>query len=342
MLRTIGIFLGIMIVLFAVLAGGFVFDVLIASPEEGSESVIFEVESGDSVSDIADDLNDAGIITSELFFKMYVKLTGNASNLQAGSFELTPGMNFRALVAELIDAKAQEVEVTIPEGFTVEQIGEAIMDALPNISEEDWEEVTGANGKWMIEESEILEGIPDEQGLEGYLFPDTYRFRVDASARTVAETMVLTLVGRLNENVVVVPENLQFDNGLTFHEMMTLASIVEREVRSPDDMKIIAGIFYTRLKIGMALQADSTVNYVTGKKDASVSLTDSKIDSPYNTYQYLGLPPGPISNPGMNAILAVLDPTDSNNLYFLTTSEGDVIYAASFDEHVANKFQYLK
>lgn len=318
------------------------FDAFIVNAEDGAESVIFEVESGDSVSEIAQDLSEAGIIESELFFKIYVKLTGNASNLQAGSFELIPGMNFRVLVAELTDAEAQEVEVTIPEGYTIEQIGEVVMEALPNISEEDWEEVTGANGKWMIDEDEILDGIAEDQGLEGYLFPDTYRFRVDASARSVAETMALTLKRRLAESDIVIPSDLFFENGLTFHELITLASIVEREVRSPEDMKIVAGIFYTRLKIGMALQADSTVNYVTGKQDASVSLEDSKIDSSYNTYQYLGLPPGPISNPGMNAILAVLSPVDSDYLYFLTSPDGEVIYATSFDQHIANKYQYLK
>lgn len=318
------------------------FDAFLVDPQANAESVIFEVERGDSVSDIALGLNEAGIITSELFFKIYVKLTGNASHLQAGSFELTPGMNFRSLVAELIDAQAQEVEVTIPEGYTIEQIGEAVMKALPGISEEDWEDATGTNGKSMIEEGELLSGIPDDQGMEGYLFPDTYRFRVDASARTVAETMVLTLKRRLAEQGIGVPENLRFANGLTFHELLTLASIVEREVRSPEDMKRVAGIFFTRLKIGMALQADSTVNYLTGKQDASVTLEDSRINSPYNTYRVLGLPPGPISNPGMNALTAVLEPLDSDDLYFLTTPEGEVIYARSFDEHVANKYQYLK
>ncbi len=342
MFRTVAIFFGILVVLFVILSGGFVFDAFLVSPEEGTPSVIFEVEDGDSVSEIAQDLNEAALIESELFFKIYVKLTGNASSLQAGSFELTPGMNFRALVAELTDAQAQEVEVTIPEGYTIEQIGEAVMEALPGISEEDWEEATGPNGKWRIEEDEIVGGISDDQGLEGYLFPDTYRFRTDASAQTVVETMVLTLKRRLAENDVTIPESLQFANGLTFHEMITLASIVEREVRSAEDMKLVAGIFYTRLQIGMALQADSTVNYLTGKKETSVSLEDSKIDSPYNTYQNLGLPPGPISNPGMNAILAVLHPTDSEYLYFLTTPEGDVMYATSFDQHVANKYQYLK
>jgi UPF0755 protein len=342
MLRTVIVFLGVIVVLGVVLTGGFLFDAFFVGPEADAQVVAFEVQSGDSVSEIAEDLNEAGIIESELFFKIYVKLTGNAGRLQAGTFELTPGMNFRALLAQLTDAQAQEVEVTIPEGYTIEQIGEVVMEALPSISQEDWEQATSVDGKRVLDAAEILQGIPSDQGLEGYLFPDTYRFRADANATVVVETIVLTLKPRLAEHTLTLPRNLILEGGLTFHEMITMASMVEREVRSPEDMKLVAGIFYTRLTIGMALQADSTVNYVTGKTDAAVSLEDSRVDSPYNTYQYLGLPPGPISNPGMNAILAVLNPTDSDALYFLTTEDGEVVYAQTFDEHIANKYQYLK
>ncbi len=255
---------------------------------------------------------------------------------------MTPGMSLRALVSELGFAQAREVQVTIPEGYTVLEIGEVVTTVLPGISTQQWEEVIKKNGKEAIAVDDILAGIPNGQGLEGYLFPDTYRFREEADAETVAQTMVLTLKRRLAENDITIPRNLIFEGGLTFHEMLTLASIVEREVRGPEDMKIVAGIFYTRLKIGMALQADSTVNYVTGGNTPSISLDDSFIDSPYNTYRNLGLPPGPISNPGMNAILATLHPMDSDYLYFLTTPEGKVIYSKTFDEQVANKYQYLK
>lgn len=296
------------------------------------------VDEGASVDEIARQLQEQEVITSAFFFKIYTKLSDSV--LQAGTFELAKGMSIRSVARVLGYAQAEEVQVTIPEGFTAAQIGEVIAEALPEIELADWESIVNTRGG--IGGDEILGGIPSGQGLEGYLFPDTYRFRMDADAATVAQSMVLTLKRRLAENDILLPRNLIFEGGLTFHEMITLASIVEREVRSPEDMKLVAGIFFTRMKIGMALQADSTVNYVTGKSDASVSLEDSRVDSPYNTYQNLGLPPGPISNPGMNAILAVLNPTDSDYLYFLTTNEGEVVYAKSFNEHVANKYQYLK
>lgn len=340
MIRLIGIFIGIAVLVGVVVTGSYVFDTYLISPDDNAQAIPFTVEEGASVVSIAKDLEEQGIITSVFFFKVYTKLSD--SILQAGTFELTQGMNLRSVVRELGYAKAEEVEVTIPEGYTLAQIGDVIVEAMPEIETADWESVVSGQDLRLLAGIEILNGISSDQGLEGYLFPDTYRFRADANAATVAETMVLTLMRRLAQNDITIPRNLIFEGGLTFHEMITLASIVEREVRSPEDMKLVAGIFYTRMKIGMALQADSTVNYVTGKSDTAISLEDSRVDSLYNTYRNLGLPPGPISNPGMNAILAVLHPTDSDYLYFLTTDEGEVIYAKTFNEHVTNKYQYLK
>jgi len=339
-MKFLGLIIGIVLLVGVVLSGSYLFDAYLISPDDDAEAISITIEEGSRGVGIAEQLEAEGIITSQLFFRLYTRVSG--SILQAGIFELKPGMSLRAIVSVLGDARVSEVQVTIPEGYTLKQIGEAVMSVLPEITQEEWEEVAGPNGKWMVAESEILSGIPVGQGLEGYLFPDTYRFRADATAETVVETMVLTLKRRLAENDIVIPRNLIFEGGLTFHEMMTLASIVEREVRQADEMKIVAGIFYTRMQIGMALQADSTVNYVTGKDTPSISLDDSQISSPYNTYRNLGLPPGPISNPGMNAILAVLNPVDSDYVFFLTSPEGEVIYAKTFDQHIDNKYKYLK
>lgn len=341
MLRFFLIIFGIVLFVGAALVGSFVWDSFFLSPQKDAQEIVFEVPSGTSVEAIARSLEQQDIITSRFFFKTYVKLSGLESSLQAGQYLLKPNMSFRSVVGTLSNAKASEVQVTIPEGYTKDQIGEAIAPVLPLVDHAAWQTATSSSTPY-IPTTPILSGIPSGQGLEGYLFPDTYRFRKEADAQTVAQTMVLTLIRRLAENEIVVPSHLVMDNGMTFHEVLTLASIVEREVRSPEDMAHVAGIFFTRLKIGMALQADATVNYVTGKKDAAISLKDSQIDSPYNTYKHLGLPPGPISNPGMNAIRAVLGPIDSDDLYYLTSPEGEVIYAKTFSEHVENKYKYLK
>lgn len=340
MVRLIGILIGIAVLVGVVMTGSYVFDTYLVSPGDDPWLVSFTIDEGTSVDAIVRQLQEEEVITSAFFFKMYTKLSDSV--LQAGTFELAKGMNIRSVVRVLGYAQAEEVQVTIPEGYTLAQIGEVIVEAMPEIETADWEAVVSASSRHTLAQDELLTGIPSDQGLEGYLFPDTYRFRADANAATVVETMILTLERRLAENGIAIPRNLIFEGGLTFHEMITMASIVEREVRTPEDMKLVAGIFYTRMKIGMALQADSTVNYVTGKSDTSVSLEDSRVDSPYNTYQNLGLPPGPISNPGMNAILAVLNPTGSDYFYFLTTDDGEVVYAKTFDEHITNKYQYLK
>ena len=324
------------------MAGGFYWDSFVVSPDKDAESMEFVVEEGTGVAKIGERLEQEDIITSSFFFKVYMKLFQKDNVLQAGSFLLKKGMNIATVVSTMTHAEAKEIGVTIPEGWTVFQMQSRFVEALPKVTNEQWQTVTGPQGKLIVSAQDVLAGIPSGQGLEGYLFPDTYRFRENADAKTVSDTMVITLKRRFAEQKIVIPENLVFENGMTLHEVLTLASIVEREVRSAEDMKKVAGIFFTRLKIGMALQADSTVNYVTGKNDPSVSLDDSKVDSPYNTYRRLGLPPGPISNPGMNAIMAVLEPVDSDALYFLTTPDGQVIYANTFNEHIANKYKYLK
>lgn len=321
MFKFFSLLIVVILLIGTVLAGSFVWDAFLSSPKRDASSIQTKIPEGLSVNAIARLLKDQKIIESKFFFKTFVRLADVESSLQAGTFEFKPGMSFRAIVSTLTNAQAQEIQMTIPEGYTKKQIGELTIKLFPHISIDDWNA------------TEIK---------EGYLFPDTYRFRKDADAKTITEIMTITLKQRLAESDIIVPEHLVMENGMTFHEVLTLASIVEREVRSKEDMAHIAGIFLTRLKIGMALQADSTVNYITGKADSAVSLSDSQIDSPYNTYKILGLPPGPISNPGINAILAVLEPVQSDDLYFLTTQEGQVVYAKTFDEHVKNKYKYLK
>ncbi len=341
-MRFLLIVFGIVVFVGVALLGSFLWDSFLLSPAKDAQEIVFEVPSGSSVDTIAKFLEAQHIITSRFFFKAYVKMTGAQSSLQAGQYLLKPNMSFRSVVATLSNAKASEVQITIPEGFILNEIGELISINLPQINGETWTSVTRNPKALSFEGATLLSGIPAGQSMEGYLFPDTYRFRKEADATTIVQTMVLTLMRRLSENEIVVPSHLVMENGMTLHEVLTLASIVEREVRSPEDMAHVAGIFFTRLKIGMALQADATVNYVTRKNDPGVSLEDTQIDSPYNTYKYLGLPPGPISNPGMNAIRAVLHPIDSDDLYYLTSEEGEVIYAKTFNEHVQNKYKYLK
>jgi UPF0755 protein len=344
MMKIIFLIICAVLVVAAVLGVGFVYDVFLIQPETDAQKITFTVEEGWGAEKIASELKAAGVVRSAQYFSLYVVLTHNIANLQAGVFEFAPGSSIKTVVSSMTNARAQEVRITIPEGYSTEQISDIVVQALPRITKEGWEQAVEQIGIGLLGVEDILAGIPNGQKLEGYLFPDTYRFRADADAKTIIETMVMTLARRLAEKGIVPPsaaEKYEFDNGMTLHEVLTLASIVEREVKSQEDMRLVAGVFLSRVKIGMALQADSTVNFLTGKKDIAVSLEDSKIDSPYNTYRRVGLPPGPICNPGMNAILAVMQPQDSEYLYFLTAKDGKVVYAKTYSEHVSNKKKFL-
>ena len=311
----------------AIFFGGYVFDAYFIAPGPEAENVTFTVTQGEGVSMIADHLVEARVIKSAFPFKLYVKFSGASTNMQAGVFDLKTGMSYAAIVDTLARASAEEIEVTIPEGYTLKQIGETVRTAIPSITEDEWNAAVGVDSTFKTHPFVVAAGKPDGVDLEGYLFPDTYRFFADATAEDVVERMI---------------DTMQTKAVAMTHAQLTLASIVEREVRGAEDMKIVADLFLRRIDMGMALQADSTINYVIDGDDPSVSAEDLELDSPYNTYKYPGLPPGPISNPGMNAIQAVLHPTPNAWYYFLTADDGTVYYAKTFDEHVANKNRYLR
>lgn len=308
-------------------------------PAEGAEAVSFEIESGQGLGGIADELKNERLIANKLWFKAYATLAGKARELQAAEYSLVPGMNYADVLNVLVDADSEEIQITIPEGYRLDQIGEVVTQNF-DISEDEWESAVGPETPLSEHPFIATSGKPAGADLEGYLFPDTYRFFAEVTAEEIVERMI----DEMEENVSEANPQLSVYPGgpETIHEFLTLASIVEREVRGAEEMRTVAGIFYNRLEIGMALQADSTVNYVTGKKTPGISLEDTQLDSPYNTYQHPGLPPGSISNPGLNALKAVANPADTNYFYFLTTPEGEVIYATTHDQHVQNKNQYLR
>ncbi|MFH1632241.1 MAG: endolytic transglycosylase MltG [bacterium] len=307
----------------------------IQDPADNATVSTFVVEEGQGLSTIAGNLESEGLVASEFWFRFYAVLDGSSTGLQAGDFELLPGMNYASIVGVLIDAESEEVLITIPEGYTVSQIGKLVVDNF-DVSDDEWATSTGLNSIYNSHEFVLASVKPAGVDLEGYLFPDTYRFFVGATAENIVEELIDTMEFRINEADLAAP------SGWTMHEVLTLASIIEREVRSAEDKALVADLFMRRLEIGMALQADSTVNYITGGDSPAISLEDRDINSPYNTYLYPDLPPGPISNPGVDSIAAVVSPTPNDYWYFLTTPEGEVIYSVTHDEHVANKAIYLR
>lgn len=343
MLRIFAIVVGTLMIVGAVLVGAFAYDAYLRSPESGAGTVSFVVEKGNGVSMIGANLREKGVVDNLLFFKVFVRLSSVESSFLPGTFELTPGMSFASIVRALSTVVVDEVRITIPEGFTIKQIGERVRMALPKITEDEWKAAVGTSSVTSSENAFFLSQVkPLSVDLEGYLFPDTYRFFADATAGDVVDKMVGAMSAKLGEALPKDENGFSLVGSMTPHEVLTLASILEREVRSAAEMKDVADIFLKRLKIGMPLQADSTIAYYLGKTSAEMTLDDLKKDNPFNSYTNVGLPPGPISNPGMNAIDAVLHPTSNPYFYFLTKDDGTVVYAETFDGHVANKMRYLR
>lgn len=282
-------------------------DFWLKAPSDNAEVQIFEVERGTGAGAIASELESLGIIDSDFWFNVYSRLFDDPSSYQAGEFLLTYGMSYKDISETLKNAKSNQISVTFPEGLTVREMG-VILENQMGIDLDLW--------------------LATASDYEGYLFPDTYFFPVGASADQIALTM--------RENFNRKTEALNLDA-----EDVIVASIIEKEVRKLSEMKAVSDIIRKRLEIGMPLQMDSTVNYVTGGNRPSVTFEDLEVDSPYNTYRNAGLPPGPISNPGLNALEASVNPTSNPYYFFLTDPLGNVYYAETFEGHVANRI-YLR
>jgi UPF0755 protein len=275
--------------------------------EKISGPKIFSVEKGQGLFEIGENLEKEGLIKSKIFFDFYVILIGKQKNLKAGKYFLSSSMNISQIAQKIISGDIAKVKVTIPEGFTVKEIEERLGIKLPG------------------------------ENLEGYLFPDTYYFPIDVSGKEVAKIM------RENFEKKISPYKEEIEkSGRSLHEIITMASLLEKEVKTKEEKEIVAGILWKRLKYGIPLQVDATITYITGKKTTRISKEDLQIDSPYNTYKYKGLPPGPICNPGLESILAALYPKDSDYWYYLSTPEGKTLFFKTLKEHNLAKAKYLK
>ncbi len=252
-----------------------------------------------------------------------------------------------------LQEKAAETQVTIIEGWTTIDIAEKLEDSGMFPKQKFLDAVKNFNyTNYPIVDK------PSKTTLEGYLFPDTYRFEKDATPDQVIEKLLENFTKRMSsigvtlndtEFTIAGYENLKpiggdGKSGMSLYDILTLASIIELEsgdssnMSLADERSLISGVFYNRLSIGQALESDATVNYITGKNDPGVSGADTQINSPYNTYRYAGLPPGPISNPSLGSIQAALHPKKSDYYYFLHKQpSGEVVFSKTFAEHVKNK-----
>lgn len=298
-------------------------------PKADAPNVNVTVKQGDDTAHIAQELKMRGVITSSWAFERYAAFDSTISRAKPGVYPLKFGMNFRSIARILaMGPERDEVSITIPEGKTLVQEAEIIAKQGVPVAQA---MAATDPAKWK-EDFPWIKELPLGSTLEGYLFPNTYRVWRDQ----LPEGLIKKQLEEFTKRYPDIEKEAKMQ-GKTVHEIITLASIVEREVAGDADRKTVAGIFWRRLREGMPLQSDATVNYVTKGGRARPTLNDLEAASPYNTYRNKGLPPGPISNPGDAAIDATLHPDDHGYRFFLTDDAGKAYYAKNFDEHKANR-----
>lgn len=307
-----------------------------------STEVAFEVMPGQNAAQIADKLVSAGLIADSTLFRNYLRYYGLDRQLEAGTYQLAATMTIPEIAITLTDALPEEITIRVTEGWRREQFADLI-DQDPNIPFTGAEFLAATSAGIALPQGSTLPGIlPPGATLEGFLFPDTYRLAVDATAEELVEKMLTNF-----ENQVTAQMRADAAaGGMSMYEVISLASIVEREAVVPEERSTIASVYLNRLASGTKLQADPTVQYAMGYQTETdqwwnLGLTQDDyyaIDSPYNTYLYAGLPPGPIASPGLDSIRAVIYSAETPYYYFRAACDGSGrhVFAVTYEEHVAN------
>ena len=311
------------------------------------ETKIFSVVTGQGSRSIAINLEGAHLIKWGPLFRLYVFFEGIAGNLQAGVYELSPSMSIPEIAQKLASGNTIKIKATIPEGFNIKDIQETLSSDLQrtilfNLQVEVGDETKAssspfASARVFKEEFSFLKDSPENASLEGFLFPDTYFFELDESDKEICVKFLKNFEEKFAPIQGKIPAM-----GKTIFETIVMASLLEKEVKTLEDKKLVSGILWKRLKVGMPLQVDATLNYITGKNNDGVSIADTKIDSPYNTYKYSGLPAGPIANPGLESMQASVYPESSGYWYYLSSAEGKTIFSKTLAEHNLARAKYLK
>jgi len=319
----------IFIVLVLMLLAGFLYalDKIKTPFKISSEEKTFIVAQGDGVFDIGPKLQKENLISHSRWFVLYVLLKGWGARLQAGQYELSASQNIPLIAAKIANGQTikeqTDIEITIPEGFSVKQIDQRLATA------------------GLIKPAELINfdiAKLDILGLEGYLFPDTYKFSKNTTVEQIVQKMLANFDKKLDEDLKAQITK----QGRTIYDIIIMASLLEKEVRTEQERRIAAGIFWQRIKDSYPLQSCATIAYILNIDKWRYSVQDTKIKSRYNTYQNLGLPPTPICNPGLVSIKAAIYPQQTNYYFFLSKPDGQTVFSKTLDEHNQNIVKYLQ
>lgn len=314
--------------------------------ENAKKSIKVEFPIGSSLDSISQILEDKGIIKNAKVFKYYAKFK-NESAFQAGTYKLTQAMTIDEIIKSLKTGKVYrqpEFTITIPEGFTLDQIAERVAKNTSYSEKEFMNLVTSKKfindmkKKYPMTVTKAVDNKNIRYALEGYLYPSTYPFFEEKpKLEEIAEQMVA-----MTDEVVGTYSAQLKEKHMSVHKFLTFASLLEREATAKADRETIASVFYNRLDKKMPLQTDPTVLYALGKHKSRVLYKDLKVDNPYNTYENTGLPPGPISNAGKESLEATINPAETDYLYFVADEKGNNHFSKTYNEHLDKVEQHVK
>ncbi|SJZ38550.1 endolytic transglycosylase MltG [Garciella nitratireducens] len=301
---------------------------------------IIEIPKGYTVEDIAKLLEKEGIIKKDLAFEITVRLNNKQDQLKSGKYFLSGSMGVNEIIRNIVNGQTIDdtIKVTIPEGYELEMIADK-MEKCGLVKKEDF--IKAAQN---IEQYDypFLKNIPKDKNrkylLEGYLFPDTYKFPKDVTEKEIIDTMLNRFNQVFKQDYYKRAEELD----MTVDDIVTMASLIEREAKYENERALISGVYYKRLNMGMKLQCDATVQYALGERKKRLLYSDLEIDSPYNTYKYTGLPVGPISSVGEASIKAALYPKDIDYIYYVAKKDGSHVFSRTLKEHNKAKQEVLK
>lgn len=333
-LSLVGLILGIVF--------GYLWNQFSFSPNEKlNQAIIYEVKTGQSLSTVAHDLQRNGLIKSAFLFQIYARIRGDHSKMKVGEYELGPNLTQREILNRITSGKSILRSFTVAEGLNIFEVAHEFEKQGFGESREF---LKLCQDSVLISEL-IGDFFPRAKTLEGYLFPETYKLTKYVGARGLIRQMVKRFFAVIDELNFSYLKNFERGVQLNSHELVTLASIVEKETGASSERPLIASVFFNRLKKGMRLQTDPTILYgktlLSGHLEGNITKTDLTTPNPYNTYLIKGLPPGPIANPGRESLKAVLSPAQSSFFYFVSQNDGTHIFSEEYAQHekAVAKFQ---
>jgi UPF0755 protein len=297
----------------------------------------FSIKRGDSAWDVSRNLKLENITESRFSFLFTIYKKGLQKDIKAGEYVLNSKLNNQEIIEIITKGKIVEdtktIKVTFPEGWNSVQMAERLDEK--GFSGRDFLAFVGKPNYFLEKYNfEFLNSLPKGESMEGFLFPDTYFLTENTTESDIVKKMLENFDDKFSLDL----KNETQRQGKTLYEIVTLASLIEKEVRNDKDRKLVSGVFWNRLEIGQALQSCATLAFIRGDNKMQYSYEDTQIDSPYNTYLYPGLPPGPISNPGLDSIRAAIYPEETDYIYFLSNvNTGETVFSRTLKEHNFNK-----